>query len=78
MASIPQRGIGVVLLGLGLLSVVIPLGMTGLMIMGAAWMVSSLAKSWLTPNQALMMALMGPVVVSQLGLAGNLARVLGL
>jgi TctA family transporter len=38
-------------------------GFTGLLVMGAAWQLSILAKSWKVPNQALLTTMMGPVML---------------
>lgn len=75
---VPQRRMGQVLFGLAMLSLLWSGGLTAVVLALASWMLSSLAKSWKTPNQALLVCLIGPVLVAQLGMLTDLAGVLGL
>lgn len=62
-----QPRLGWLLLGSSSVMVIWHTGLTGGLVMLCAWAVSSLAKSGHTPNQALMMALMGPVLLHGFG-----------
>lgn len=73
-----QRRMGKLLFAFAIGLVLFSGGWVGVVLMGTAWMLSSLAKTWKTPNQALLVALIGPVLLGQLGLLQSMAGVLGL
>lgn len=75
---LPTRWVGAFLLVTGVALTVWKTGVPGLMVMGMAALASSQARKWAVPNQALLTALIGPVLVYQLGWTRPLAALLGL
>jgi TctA family transporter len=74
--KIPVRWLGVALLTILVGTVVHEMGARGLTLLVAASALSSVAKSWRTPNQALLSTLIGPALISQLGLTVVVGRLL--
>ena len=76
--KVNQRLLGLILCLTSLGLVVYTTGMIGLLIMAGAAALSSQARAWHVPNQALMLCMIGPVVLYQLGLVPSLVHSLGL
>jgi TctA family transporter len=78
ITRINAKHIALFVLGLSSLVLLAETGMTGLIVAGAAGALGLAARTSMVPNQALLMVLSGPVLIQKLGLARELALVLGI
>ncbi len=76
--KLPQRTFAAGLLVMTTWLVITQTGASGLLIYIAAWLLSTQARAWYVPNQALLVSLTGPVLIYYLGLSGSLATIFGL
>lgn len=72
MQKLPQKPLALCLFSGSIGLVAWHLGTIGLWVILAGWWLSRAAKRWQVPNQALLSALIGPVLIHDLGLAAGI------
>jgi len=68
--QVPQKIVAMGLFAWTVSTIWYTCGVSGLIVFVSAWLISSQAKKWFVPNQALMVSMIGPVLIYYTGMSG--------